>query len=147
MDYKANVSLYTKPGSLKGIASISIEDEFVVRGLMVREGQNGLFVNFPSTKIGNDYKDVAFPITAEARNNITKVVLDAYHQELKQVEEQINGTKQGQQEKSETQGTGSKKQASAKSQKSGAKQNASELSSDGQDEALSEEPSEPVMGM
>ena len=36
MDYKAKVSLMTKPGKLKGIASININDEFAIRTIVTR---------------------------------------------------------------------------------------------------------------
>ena len=52
MDYKANVTLMTKPGSLKGVASVSINEEFVVKGLRIYEGDNGPFVSMPSRKVG-----------------------------------------------------------------------------------------------
>ena len=49
MDYKASVKLNTNGDnkSLKGYASISIDDEFVVKGLTIREGENGKFVCMP----------------------------------------------------------------------------------------------------
>ena len=37
MNYKASVNLINKPGSLKGVASVSINDEFVVKG----QGEEG----------------------------------------------------------------------------------------------------------
>ncbi|MDO4562526.1 MAG: SpoVG family protein [Clostridia bacterium] len=151
MDYKSKVNLYTKPGTLKGIASLSIGDEFVVKGLMVREGENGMFVSFPSTKVGDEYRDICFPITKEARDAITKTVLEAYREELKHVEEQINDAKQGEQKSAAANKGSAAKGASGKSQKSGAENKAADkdekLSENGQEETLNEDASEPVMGM
>ena len=90
MDYKANVTLMTKPGSLKGVASVSINEEFVVKGLRIYEGDNGPFVSMPSRKVGENYEDICFPITAEGREALHSAVLEAYEQKLTQQEEQTN---------------------------------------------------------
>lgn len=112
MELKANVNLYTKPGNLKGFASLSINDALVIRNLSVRESENGLFVSMPSQKVGGEYKDICYPITKELREEINKVVLDAYQQELVNVRDQLN---------EQTKGTGGKqggsKQKSSKSHK------------------------------
>ena len=51
----------------------------MVRGLKVLEGSKGLFVVMPSRKVkGDDYRDVAHPITAEFKDYIQKEVLNAY---------------------------------------------------------------------
>lgn len=42
MNYKASVNLINKPGSLKGVASVSINDEFVVKGVRIFEDNDGL---------------------------------------------------------------------------------------------------------
>jgi stage V sporulation protein G len=64
--------------SLKAFASITIDDEFVVTGIAVREGKNGLFISMPSRKHGSEYKDICFPITKEAREQITQAVLSKF---------------------------------------------------------------------
>ncbi|MCI9627371.1 MAG: hypothetical protein HFI90_11410 [Clostridia bacterium] len=142
MEYKANVHVITKPGTLKGFASISLDDEFVVRGLSIREGKNGLFVSFPSEKVGREFRDTAYPITAEARTAITQVVLGEYEQKLEQAEEHRNEAEQEQKKEEEN------KPSSTKSQKSGSrtqKDRDKELLPDGEDETLEEEQG-PVMG-
>jgi len=75
----------------KALASITINEEFVVTGLKVMEGQNGLWVSMPSKKNNkpNDkyddnykaYFDIAYPITKEAREDIQKAVLAEYTKE------------------------------------------------------------------
>lgn len=136
MDIKANVSLYTKPeGNLKGLASISIDDDFIVRGLRIVEGENGLFVAMPSQKSGDGYRDVCFPKTHELREQIHKVVLEAYEQTLKEHKDEIK------QDKKTEKG---QKRSSGRSQKNAAgnQQEADEnaLSSEGQDEQVEEGP-------
>ncbi|HWI62105.1 MAG TPA: septation regulator SpoVG [Symbiobacteriaceae bacterium] len=64
---------------LKADASIVFDGQFVVHGLRVVEGVNGLFVAMPRRKTAEgEFKDVAHPITAEARELIQKTVLEAY---------------------------------------------------------------------
>lgn len=87
MDIKANVNLFNRPeGNLKGLASISINDDFIVRGIRVIEGEKGLFVSMPSQKVGSEYRDVCFAKSAELREQINSTVLSAYEQSLKQKE-------------------------------------------------------------
>ena len=59
-------------------ASITIDKQFVVTGLKVINGRNGLFVAMPSRKVGEEYKDIAFPITKEAREYIQASVLEEF---------------------------------------------------------------------
>ena len=136
MDIKANVGLYTKPeGNLKGLASISLDEDFIVRGLRILKGENGLFVAMPSQKSGDGYPDVCFPKTPELRAQINEVVLEAYEQTLKEFQ---NGIKQ---DKKPEKG---QKRSSGRSQKNDAeyqqKADENELSSEGQDEQVDEGP-------
>ena len=76
-EFSATVKVFEKD-NLKGFASLTIDKCFIVTDLKIMSGQNGLFVSFPSKKIGDDWKDTCFPITKDAREQIIKVVLDAY---------------------------------------------------------------------
>ena len=65
--------------SIKAIASITIDGVFVVHGLRVIQGDNSLFVVMPSKKTPNgEYKDIAHPLQQETRDEISKLVLEAY---------------------------------------------------------------------
>lgn len=66
-------------GSLKAFASLTIDDSLVITGIKLVEGKNGLFINFPQYKSGDEYKDVVFPLTKELRDNVTKLVVDEYN--------------------------------------------------------------------
>ena len=72
--------------SLKAFASITIDDEIVIKGLRVVEGNRGLFIAFPSTYSEKDdeYYDNVFPIKKETRDYITDEVLVAYEDTLKE---------------------------------------------------------------
>ena len=66
-------------GALKAFASITIDDMFVVDGLKVLDKDNDLFVAMPSKKTQNGkFKNTAFPIKKEAKENIIKAVKEAY---------------------------------------------------------------------
>ena len=68
-----------KDNKLCAFANITFDNCFVVRGLKVLEGSKGLFVVMPSRKVkGDDYRDVAHPITAEFKDYIQQEVLKAY---------------------------------------------------------------------
>ena len=69
---------------LKAFASITFDDCFVVNGVKVIDGTNGLFVAMPSRKVGDgSFKDIAFPLNNETRSKIEKTVLDEYKKALK----------------------------------------------------------------
>lgn len=64
---------------VKAIASITIDEEFVVHDLRIVEGERGLFVAMPSRKLPNgEFRDVAHPINSETRERIQGAVLAEY---------------------------------------------------------------------
>ncbi|SJZ74403.1 septation regulator SpoVG [Selenihalanaerobacter shriftii] len=66
-------------GKTKAFASITFDDSFVVKGLKIVEGKNGLFISMPSRKRSNgDYVDIAHPVKAEVRAKIQERILNAY---------------------------------------------------------------------
>ena len=63
----------------KAMVSVTFDDCFVVSGLKVVEGQNGAFVSMPNRKTADgEYKDTAFPITKEFREELINAVLKEY---------------------------------------------------------------------
>ena len=67
---------------LRAVASITIDDCFVVHDIKVIEGNEGCFIAMPSRKTGDgEYKDVAHPIKTETREELIKVILSAYEEE------------------------------------------------------------------
>ena len=80
-----NVKVHRLDGDkVLALVSITIDNEFVVSGLKVLDGQNGIFVAMPSKKNNKEnsekkYYDIAFPITKEARENIQRVVLNKFN--------------------------------------------------------------------
>lgn len=64
------------------IASIVIDDVFVVHDLRVVNGDKGLFVAMPSRKLPNgDFRDICHPINTDTRTNIQQAVLDQFQVE------------------------------------------------------------------
>lgn len=64
------------------IASIVIDDMFVVHDLRVVNGDKGLFVAMPSRKLpSGEFRDICHPINADARQRIQDAVLAEFQAE------------------------------------------------------------------
>ncbi len=64
---------------LKAFAALVIEDCFLVGDLRVVEGEDGFFVAMPSRrKRDGSFKDIAYPLNNELREQIEEKVLLAY---------------------------------------------------------------------
>ena len=67
---------------LKAIASVTIDDCFVIHELRIIEGDNGLFIAMPSRKLREgEFKDIAHPINAETREQLEKAIIDEYNKQ------------------------------------------------------------------
>lgn len=78
--YKATVTPYEREGStLQALASITINDSIAISGIRMYKKDGGQFVQFPNykDKDGN-YKDIAFPVTAEDRNEIIDTIIKKF---------------------------------------------------------------------
>ncbi|HBQ95650.1 MAG: septation regulator SpoVG [Firmicutes bacterium] len=70
----------TTEGKMKAVASVTLDGEFVIHDVKVVEGLKGLFVAMPSRKTPDgEFRDVAHPITQEARERIQRAVLEVFH--------------------------------------------------------------------
>ena len=69
-------------GHMKGIATVVLNDQFVVRGLRIMEGENGLFVGYPIDPFfrGDEMRSVCNPITRALRENIEGAVLAKFRE-------------------------------------------------------------------
>lgn len=67
---------------LKAFADVSFAGVFMVKGLRVIEGKNGLFVSMPSEQ-GKDGKwySIARPLTKEFKELLNEAVLGSYKSE------------------------------------------------------------------
>lgn len=72
--------------NVRGLCSVTFGDSFVVKNISIVENKKGeLFVSMPCFKSKNVddegnpiFKDIAFPITKEFREELYKQVLDSY---------------------------------------------------------------------
>lgn len=72
---------------LKAVASITIDECFVVHDIKVINGRDGLFIQMPNRKTPEGtYKDIAHPIKTELREELKKTVIDAYQAEADKAE-------------------------------------------------------------
>ena len=72
---------------LKAVASITIDDCFVVHDIKVIEGADGPFIAMPSRKTNDgDFKDIAHPLNTETRESLRNAILTAYNEELAKAE-------------------------------------------------------------
>ena len=78
----------SKDGKMKAIASITLDNEFVIHDIKVIEGEKGLFIAMPSRKASDgEYRDIAHPINSDTRARIQSVVLKNYDEtELEEIE-------------------------------------------------------------
>jgi len=76
-----NLRIIEKENSrMRAIASVVIDDTFVIHDIRVIEGDNGLFVAMPSKKTpAGDYRDVAHPINPEGRKMFEEAILNEYN--------------------------------------------------------------------
>lgn len=67
-------------GRMRAIASITLDNEFVVHDIRVIDGNTGLFVAMPSKRTPDgEFRDIAHPINSTTRNKIQDIILTAYH--------------------------------------------------------------------
>ena len=72
---------------LRAVASITIDECFVIHDIKVIDGKDGLFISMPNRKTPNgEFKDIVHPINTETREMIKKAVLSAYDEELNKAE-------------------------------------------------------------
>lgn len=72
-------------GRMKAIVSVTFDDALVIHDVKVVEGDKGLFVAMPSKKMPDgEYKDIAHPISSQAREIIQNAVLQVYEEAKEQ---------------------------------------------------------------
>ena len=72
-----------KEGKMKGVVSITIDEEFVVHDIKIIEGDKGLFIAMPSRRGSEgEYKDIAHPIRSTTREQIQNLILTKYKEEF-----------------------------------------------------------------
>lgn len=84
MDIQVKVNLLANSeNKVKAMASVTFDNVFMVTGIKVVEGQNGVFIAMPQRKTASgEYKDVCFPLTADFRKEISGEIIDTYNTEV-----------------------------------------------------------------
>ncbi|GEN58002.1 putative septation protein SpoVG [Halolactibacillus alkaliphilus] len=73
---------------MKAIASITLDEAFVVHDIRVIDGNNGLFVAMPSKRTPDgEFRDIAHPINAKMRNIIEIAILAKYEEVVQETKE------------------------------------------------------------
>lgn len=63
----------------KDVASITIDECFVIHDIKIIEGDDSAFIAMPSRKTKQgDYRDIVHPINTETRNYIQQEILSEY---------------------------------------------------------------------
>jgi len=66
-------------GKMRAIASITINEAFVVHDVRIIDGNNGLFVAMPSKRTSDgEFRDIAHPINSQTREIIQDAVIKEY---------------------------------------------------------------------
>lgn len=80
-----------KEGKLKGVASITFDNEFVVHDIKIIQSERGLFIVMPSRKSARgDFKNVAHPISASARGKVESSIIEKFKDTiLKEVSSEV----------------------------------------------------------
>jgi len=81
---EVRVTLREEP-RLKAFVNVTFDNDFVIRGMKVIEGRNGLFVAMPSRRSKDGtFRDIAHPINNEMRKRLEEVVLEEYYKKCKE---------------------------------------------------------------
>lgn len=74
-----------KIGKIKAVASITLDNAFVVHDIKVIEGDRGMFIAMPSRKSPDgEYRDIAHPVNSDTREFIQKAILKNYEMVLEE---------------------------------------------------------------
>lgn len=70
--------------SVRAYVDFLIDDGLLITGSKLVYGKNGLFMQFPTYKDKDGkFNKIIYPITAEFKNKIEKLVIDSYEAQLK----------------------------------------------------------------
>ena len=91
MKLEVSIRHITPVNNLLAFANVKINDSFVVDGIKILTGENGMFINMPSMPDGKGgYKDVCFPVTAEFRQQLINAVINEFSQSIENLQETVN---------------------------------------------------------
>lgn len=66
-------------GKLRGYASVTFDNVFVVHNIKIIEGQDNLFVAMPNRRVRTgEFKDIAHPLNTDFRASLQDTIVEAY---------------------------------------------------------------------
>lgn len=68
-------------GKIVAFFDIKTEEGYIIKGFKIVEGNDGLFVGFPSQKKDDEYNDTVFA-DKELRQQTNDLAIKYYHQEM-----------------------------------------------------------------
>ena len=68
--------------NIRGLAEIVLNDQIIIRGIRIMEGECGLFINYPVDPFykGEEYRSIVFPMARNLREHIEARVLEKYQE-------------------------------------------------------------------
>lgn len=72
----------SNPGNMRGLATVVLNDQMLIRGLRIVDGENGLFVNYPKDPDGSSFTKICNPITRQLREHIEDAVITKYQEAI-----------------------------------------------------------------
>ncbi len=79
--------LMNKDTKMRAVASVTLDNEFVIHDIKVIEGEKGWFIAMPSRKSADgEYRDIAHPIKSDVRDMLQKTILEEYRKVSEQAE-------------------------------------------------------------
>ena len=86
MNIKVTIAKTFDKGNVVAIADATFDNSFVVRGFRIMQGEKGAFIAMPNraSEFNGEtkYRDVFYPITAEARAELRDAILQAYDEQV-----------------------------------------------------------------
>lgn len=65
---------------MKGIATVVLDDSFVVSGIKIIQDEDKMFLSMPSRKVNErEYQDIVHPINQETRKQFEEAIFEAYN--------------------------------------------------------------------
>jgi stage V sporulation protein G len=84
MKFKAEIKkIFEDKDKLKAVASVVLDDCFVIKNVRIVDGAKGLFISMPSRRnVNGEFTEFCFPLSAELRRELSDIVLQAYSEAL-----------------------------------------------------------------
>ena len=78
------VRAYPVSGEGPVLANLTVDVNgcFAIRGAKLVQGKNGPFVSMPQRKMGEEYREVVFPVTREMHEKLNEAAVAAYGQAM-----------------------------------------------------------------